>query len=224
MLLDLLFPKACLSCQKHGSYICDQCSTKITRHNQTCIVCGHLSPLGRTHRECLKHTPLDGAIIPTEYQNLTRTALHQIKYKMNFAIISELLEKTLVGEKIKDCLQKQEFDISTEVPMHKFKENKRGFNQAILIAKWIEKEYQIPHQSVLKKTKHTTAQMHLKREERIFNVKNVFEIKPGISLENKNILLIDDVTTTASTLEECAKILKQNKASKVWALVIAGRR
>lgn len=224
MLLDLLFPKACLSCQKYGAYICEDCATKITRHNQTCIVCGHISLLGITHKECLKHTPLDGAIIPTEYQNLTRTALHQIKYKMNFAIVSELLEKTVKRNKIKACLQEQHFDISTEVPMHKFKENKRGFNQAILIAKWIEKEYGILHQSVLRKTKHTTAQMHLKREERIFNVKNVFEIKSDITLENKNILLIDDVTTTASTLEECAKILKENNASKVWALVIAGRR
>ena len=224
MLLDLLFPKACLSCHLPGSYICDVCTSLITRHNQTCIVCGHISLFGLTHSECQKHTPLNGAILATEYERLTRKALHQIKYKLNYAILSELLEKTLHREKIRICLQEEVFELCTEVPMHSFKEKQRGFNQATLIAKWIEKEFAITRQPLLIKTKQTAAQMHLKREERIFNVQNVFALKPNIEIKGKNILLIDDVTTTASTLEECAKILKRAHAAKVWALVIASRR
>ncbi|MDQ3098312.1 MAG: hypothetical protein M3Q44_01040 [bacterium] len=108
--------------------------------------------------------------------------------------------------------------------MHKYKENMRGFNQATLIAKWIEKTYKIKHTPLLIKTHHTIPQMQLKREERIFNIKNVFAIIATQEVKNKNILLVDDVTTTASTLEECATILKHNGVNKVWAIVIASRR
>lgn len=224
MLLDLLFPKACISCQKYGSYICDTCSVLITRHNQTCIVCGHLSPYGRTHKECQKHTPLDGTILATEYKNLTRAALHQIKYKMNFAILSEILDITLKRKKIDECVHNESFNLCTEVPMHQFKQNQRGFNQATLIAEWIEKEYSIQHLPLLVKTKQTTPQMQLRREERIFNTKEVFAIKNCAMVKEQKILLVDDVTTTASTLEECASLLKKAKAYKVWAIVLASKR
>lgn len=224
MLLDILFPKHCIECKKIGQYICNTCIKQIVKHNQTCIVCTKFSPLGKTHSHCQKHTSLDGVISPTEYKNLTRTALHQIKYKLNYHIIDELLTKTIISDKIQNCIDNEAFNICCEIPMHKFKENKRGFNQSKLIAQWINKKYKIPYQSLIKKTRQTTPQMNLKREERIFNLINAFQIKGNISVYGKNILLVDDVTTTASTLEECAVALKKHSANKVWALVISSRK
>lgn len=225
MLLDLLFPKQCISCHKYGSYLCSNCLPLITRHKQTCIACGHLSPLGKTHEECQKHTPLSGAILTTEYKDLIRAGLHKIKYRYNYDILNELLTKTLKTEKIQHCLQKEKFDFCTEVPMHRYKQNQRGFNQATLMAKWVEQTYLIKHLTLLVKTHPTTPQMQLKREERIFNVIDSFKLDPrSTSIAGKNILLIDDVTTTSSTLEECAKILKKNNAAKIWGLVLASRR
>ncbi len=224
MLLDLLFPKQCLSCNKYGSYICDNCAAKITRHNQTCIVCYHYSPFGKTHPECQKHTPLNGAILTTEYKELTRHALHQIKYKLNYDILRELLQKTLDSKKIAQCLIQEEIELCTEVPMHPYKQNQRGFNQALLMAKWLAGHYSISYRSLLIKKHNTLPQMKLSREERIFNIKNAFLVKDPSLINGRNILFVDDVTTTASTLEECASIAKKAGAGKVWAIVIAARR
>jgi competence protein ComFC len=143
---------------------------------------------------------------------------------MNYHILNELLDKTLISEKIEKCINEEQFEICTEIPMHQYKFNQRGFNQATIIAKWVEYRYKVRHLPLLTKTKLTTAQMSLKREDRIFNIKGVFSINNPHFFIDKKILLIDDVTTTASTLEECAKLLKQAQASKVWALVIASRR
>lgn len=224
MLLDLLFPKFCLNCKKYGSYFCDQCASLIKRHKQICVVCQQIAPLGKTHPKCLSHTPLDGIIIATEYKAVIKTALHSIKYKLSYDILSELAAKTLISEKIKQCLIEENITCVTEVPMHEAKEKKRGFNQAKLICNWVQKNYQISYLPTLRKTKQTTSQMQLKRQDRIFNLIDAFQIIPNTNLEDKNILLCDDVTTTATTLEECAKILKSNGAAKVYGLVIASGR
>jgi ComF family protein len=106
--------------------------------------------------------------------------------------------------------------------MHHFKQNQRGFNQTVLIAQWIEKKFAIRYQSLLLKTQKTHAQMHLNRYDRLFNQSNVFAKKANLDIQGKNILLIDDVITTGTTIEEAAKVLKTNGAHKIIALALAG--
>jgi ComF family protein len=224
MLLDILFPKLCIECKKYGEYICTDCQNKITRHKQICIVCKRISLQGKTHDYCQNYTPLDGVIIATEYKALVKNTLHKIKYNLSYDILNELMNKTLISEKIRKCIQTEELQICTEIPMHAFKENKRGFNQAKLICEWLQKNYSLPHQTLLTKKVQTTPQMQLKRQHRIFNLKDAFQILPTTDIKGKNILLCDDVTTTATTLEEAAKILKLSDASKVYGLVIASGR
>lgn len=221
MLLDLLFPKYCINCNKTGAYLCQDCTPKITRHLQVCFVCRKYSPFGQTHSYCKALTSFNSVIIATEYKNLVKKALVKIKYGLNYAILNELLTQTLSSHKIQQFLRDQHIDLCTEIPMHHYKQNQRGFNQTTLIAQWIEKNYHVPHQSVLTKTQSTHAQMHLNRNDRLFNLSNTFEIKPNQNLHHKNILLIDDVTTTGTTLEEAAQLLKKHGAQKIIGLVIA---
>ena len=113
-------------------------------------------------------------------------------------------------------------DCLVPVPLHPSKFRKRGFNQAELLAREFGKELNIPIRLLLRKNKETKDQKNLNRMERKKNVKNVFcvnvaEIKKGIP---KSILLIDDVSTTGSTLTECAKALKAQGVQKVSFLTI----
>jgi len=221
MLLDLLFPKYCISCKRSTTYLCAECTQKITRHTQICIVCKKISPFGKTHTYCQAKTSFYAVIIATEYKEIIKNTLRNIKYGMKYDILTELLQKTLTSQKIQSFLQGEGIDFCTEIPMHHHKQNKRGFNVALLISQWIEKTYNIPHKTLLQKVTQTHAQMHLKRNDRLFNLTNTFQTMPNIEIQDKTILLIDDVTTTGTTLEESATLLKKSGAHKIIGLVIA---
>nr|HPI41827.1 phosphoribosyltransferase family protein [Pseudobdellovibrionaceae bacterium] len=107
-------------------------------------------------------------------------------------------------------------------PLHKNKEKSRGFNQSALVAQILSAYYNLPLQeNNLIKIKSTQSQTTFNKQQRQKNIANAFAIKNPDLISNKTIFLIDDVFTTGSTMEECAKILKANGASKVFGIVIA---
>ena len=108
-------------------------------------------------------------------------------------------------------------DYLVPVPLSKERMNIRGFNQSEILAKGINWKYK----NLLIKTKNTNPQARSTRQQRIINLENAFEVDKGYNLENKNIVLVDDVCTTGSTLMECAKVLKAVGANKVVAIVWA---
>lgn len=221
MILDIIFPKHCINCSKAGNYLCPDCTSTITRHLQVCFVCRKISPLGKTHSYCQSKTNFDAVIIATQYKDTIKRALVKIKYGLHYDILSELLEKTLSSDKIRLFLEQQPIDYCTEIPMHSFKYKQRGFNQTLLITKWLETKYNIPHQTLLVKIQQTHAQMHLNRNDRLFNLTNTIQLDKNTNLQNKSILLVDDVITTGTTLEESASVLKNHGAQKIIGLVIA---
>jgi ComF family protein len=106
------------------------------------------------------------------------------------------------------------------VPLHWQRQNWRGFNQAALIAKKLAKSFGLPYLELLKRTKNTTSQTTYDAATRRLNIKNAFSLNISIS-QYPNILLIDDVWTTGSTLQECCYVLKKNGVKKVWGLTLA---
>jgi len=122
-------------------------------------------------------------------------------------------------------------DLIIPVPLHDRRLRWRGFNQSLLIANYLSQELITnleieTSDKIILRSKHTRPQMTIRnRRERIQNVANVFvfnETEENINLiKNKTILLVDDITTTGSTLFECAKVLKQNGAKKVYGIVLA---
>ena len=125
-------------------------------------------------------------------------------------------------KRIKDFPNK--IDYIAPVPMHLRKMRRRGFNQSLLMAVALSKKTGIPIvKNLLRKNKHTKNQISLVGKERKKNLKNafIFNFDHKDLVINKNILIIDDVFTTGTTINECAKILKDQKAKKVFALTIA---
>ena len=107
------------------------------------------------------------------------------------------------------------------VPLHKDKLAERGFNQAELIGEYISKKMEIPMKNALARSRKTESQVKLSGDERRKNLESAFVCINKRAILDKHILLVDDVTTTYSTLDECAKELKSAGAKKIFGLVVA---
>jgi ComF family protein len=110
------------------------------------------------------------------------------------------------------------------VPLHRSRRRSRGFNQAELIARAALK--QLPHRielvsELLIRRRETISQVGLSREERIENMRGAFRVSDRARLKGRNIIVVDDVMTTGTTLSECARVLKKAGANQVWAATVA---
>jgi len=108
------------------------------------------------------------------------------------------------------------------VPLHKSRERARGFNQAFELSKPLANMAQIPVlANLLSRVRPTKIQAGLSRRERRMNVAGAFVLSRSKTIEDKTVLLVDDVFTTGATLNECAKILRRNGARRVNVLTLA---
>ena len=114
------------------------------------------------------------------------------------------------------------YDIIIPVPISKKRLKERGYNQSELIAKQIAKvtEMQL-EKRCLYKNKNIIAQSSLSKEQREENIKGVYSIKNKEKIQNKNVLLFDDIYTTGSTVNECCKIIKEANPKKIGVMTIA---
>jgi ComF family protein len=107
------------------------------------------------------------------------------------------------------------------VPLHPTRQRERGFNQASLLAELLSAEVSIPSKLLLERVRYTTTQTALDRAERMENLHNAFRLRKNMDVRGLRVLLIDDVLTTGSTLNECARILKRAGAISVHAATAA---
>ena len=103
----------------------------------------------------------------------------------------------------------ESYDYITAVPIHKKKLKVRGYNQAELLAEYISEQINIPYCTILKRTVNTKPQNALSKKERVTNIKNAFSLIDNIDIKNKSILIVDDIFTTGTTINECCKVLKK---------------
>lgn len=246
---DLIFPIECLGCGQEKKWLCRQCFKTIKfNHEHYCLLCKTKTEFGNFCQKCQEQMNLEGVWIAGDYQNkLLAEAIKVLKYKfakdlseeLGFFLsifLKNLLNKNLIMHSdIKNGLYWKTFDkainapkillninevLIIPVPLHKKRRQWRGFNQSELLAKVICQNFKLKLSTDLKKIKPTTPQAKLNSAQRKTNLINCFAWT-GDYLNEKNIILVDDVTTTGSTLNECAKVLKQNGAGEIWGLVIA---
>ena len=134
-------------------------------------------------------------------------------------------EKIFINNQ-KICDNLKSYDIIVSVPMHNKKKRERGYNQTEIIAKQLSKDIEkqgtnLKYVNSLNKTKNNTAQSLLNKKQRIENAKNAYSINETEIIKNKRILIFDDIFTTGSTANECAKILKKYTNKKIGVLTIA---
>lgn len=179
------------------------------------MYCHRSSINGLTHAGCTHRFGLDSLTAMSHYRGLTKKAIKTLKYRA----VPEIAQ--ILGSKLADFSKDKigSIDMVSFVPLAKGRSRKRGFNQSELIAKYLSEQFSIICVTTLVKTKETTPQADLDVEARKSNLKDVFKVSAYV--KGKRILLIDDVSTTGTTLIECARVLKKSGASKVYGLVPA---
>lgn len=225
-ILDTLFPIKCISCNKEEKWICQKCFEKIKiKKNQTCPKCFSKNKDGRYCDKCSVYSKMKGVVIASTYEDkLLQKAVHVLKYKYVKDLSKPLAVILQKGFKIwyKDSNMETKDIILVPVPLHKRKENKRGFNQAELLAQELALRIGVDaNNNILKRIKHTKAQAKQDSLARRKNIKGAFSIEKDIDIKNKIVFIVDDVCTTSSTLEECAKEIDKGKPKEIWGLALA---
>ena len=200
-ILDIIFPKNCFGCGVKKTFLCQKCQKQIP---------------------CSQLNTSDNKIfaVASYKSKVIKKTIHALKYKKAKQVAKPLAE--LIYSRL-NFNYRDRISIIVPVPLSRKSLRKRGFNQAELIAKHLSDiiSFRIIT-NVLYKNHHTLSQVEIKnRQERLENLKGVFSTKNTYLIKNQNILLIDDVSTTGATINECRKVLKKAGAKKVTGLVVA---
>ncbi len=147
-------------------------------------------------------------------------AIHRFKY--SHALWFEIFLADLLVREAKPVLLREKWDFIAPVPLHPLKLREREFNQAERLAAHLSRATEIPlNNKLLRRVNPTMTQTKLSREQRAANMKGAFAIRPGVRLEEKRIVLVDDVFTTGATTNACAKVLRAAGAAEVAVWTVA---
>lgn len=229
-LLDVFLPPICHICHSFipnsgKLHICPVCLAGLKPVlSPFCPVCGIPFPgAGGDHLcgACLGSLPaFDRAVAAFHYEGAIRELIHAFKYNQKSRLRYPLALLTLDG--LGDLVKGHEPHLIIPVPLHRSKLRQRGYNQAVLLGQVLSRQLALPMLTdALIRTRRTEPQIELSGAERRLNVKGAFTVKKTALIEERRILLLDDVMTTGSTLDECAKELKKAGASSVIAVTIA---
>lgn len=223
--LDTFFPIECLGCQKGGDWLCDWCAKRIGIEGEdVCIVCKVRARNGRTCFSCKKACALDAVMRFLNYDDLiVQRLLRTAKYSYVRRALHCLLNA--VEPHIKAKLEMLEFDarafVYVPVPLHARRLRERGFNQSEIIAARVAQAVGGQMKIALKRRKDRPPQAKLDEFDRAVNIKDNIQCVNPAAVNGKYVCLVDDVTTTGSTLDECARTLRAAGAQEVWGLVLA---
>jgi ComF family protein len=204
--------------------ICHNCAPHVFEPLQYCMICGRAVKGGQICSICYENKyAYDAGISMFEYNSYTAPVIQSIKYNNNTSLAHRLGALLAFDIKQKSDILKQTHMIFP-VPLHESRLAQRGYNQALLIAQGLGSQsgIEIKH-DILIKIKETKDQIGLSKHEREENLKDCFSVANHALIKNKNILLTDDVLTTASTINTCAKVLKKEGAGKIFFAVLASK-
>lgn len=229
-LLDVILPPICHICHAFipnagELHICPACRERLPLvSSPLCPVCGiSFTGTGGDHccGACLTHPPhFDTARSHFLYEGAIRDLIHSFKYNKQTHLRYPLALLALEG--VNSFLTDHNPHLIVPVPLHRSRLRQRGFNQAVLLGSVLSKKLSIPMlPDVLSKIRPTEPQLKLSAAERRINVKGAFTVKTANAVAGKRILLLDDVMTTGSTMNECAKELKKAGAEAVIAATVA---
>lgn len=206
--LNFLFPPACSVCGKlDKNWLCPKCEKRVERLEKSCVV-------------QIENKKYEKLLYLFQYESLVRKLILRYKFSSK-AYLNHFFANRIAQNEQNSRLLK-EYDMIIPVPMHKKKMQKRGYNQTELVANELEKSLGIPmRKDILSKVVNTTTQSKLGGKARQSNIQHAFFIKNDVEVENKKIILLDDIYTTGATSEECSRVLKEAGAREVLVLVLA---
>ncbi len=219
-LLNLFFPKACLSCTDHLS----------DNENYVCTSCRHKLPLTNYHlddNEAIKKILygrvklVNGtALLHFSKKGMVQQMLHNLKYR-GHEDVGFFLGQWL-GQELNEIGTYNSIDVVVPVPLHSSKLRSRGYNQVTKFGQEIANALKVEYNPfVLQKTSATKTQVFKDRLKRWTDAKANFTLKENKSLKGKHILLVDDIITTGATIEACTNTLFQIDGIKISIATMA---
>jgi ComF family protein len=221
-ILQFVYPPLCLACgetlEGHERLVCESC--------WQCIETVHAED--DEYQQFLAKLTSDGVISRLfspfyfEKEGKLQTIIHGLKYQGYTSLGVKAGRK--VGERIESARDLPKADVLLPVPLHPLKKRERGYNQSELICRGIQEVTGLPVRTdLLSRRKYTVTQTQLSLEERKENVGDAFEIneKKRDDISGKSFILVDDVITTGSTINACAKALATAGAKSICVASIA---
>lgn len=213
-LIKLLYPAKCVFCSeiitsRRSKDICEDCYAKLPH-------IGWRGEISRSDR-------FDTLTVLFPYNEMIKDSLTRFKFHGKQSYFRTYAD--LMHEKLSELINTDEIDYVMSVPLHRRRKIKRGYNQSQLISERVADKLGKPDISkLLLRTRNTEAQSGLEKDKRNENVKNAFRVRDSDLLKGSIILLIDDIITTGSTMNECCKALKLAGVAKIHAAAAASGR
>lgn len=234
-IMELICPGLCPACSgelnNHNETLCSDCWNKLRESipGQYCPTCGHecghYSLIeGRCHRCQNRRSPVHHVLRVGPYQNVLRELILAFKFHRQSHLdhfLGSLLASAFLGDP-----ELQDVDLIVPVPLHWRRRWSRSYDQAELLAhataqKLRTQKRSIPVNCDLLRVRYTQPQTSLAISHRLINLRGAFALRPDICFEGKHLCLIDDVTTTGTTLRVAAQALKKANPRKISAAVLA---
>ena len=231
-LLHTIFPTQCAACDDSLwddpiPFFCRHCWSRITPiPPPSCPRCARPfpSPTSLSHSPdhvcgaCRKHPPAyHQAWTPYAYQSPLKEAIGLLKYKGKTQLAPSLGQLMARTGPLATTI-----DAIVAVPLHPDRLREREFNQSLLLARYLGRQWKLPVlTNLLIRTKPTRPQTSLTRRERLKNLRRCFVVTSPSVIEGKHLLVVDDVFTTGTTVNECAKTLRKAGAQSVYVQTLA---
>jgi len=218
-ILNLLFPVTCIHChapvqERRWGGACPECWSSLIRLEPPfCVKCGEPAPaIEGLCGLCIKDEhAFDFARSALIFTRTLREIIHHLKYSDRVSLTKPL------GDILKECMEREPFtgNLIIPVPLHPSRERERGFNQAELLATRLGRPVAT---RLLRRRKNTQSQTGLSRNQRKRNLAAAFETRGEVK---GTVIVVDDVYTTGSTMDEIARTLKRAGAERVEVLTVA---
>lgn len=228
-LLSLVYPSCCEACGAgvgDGEYLCEGCAAGAVRIEPPfCKVCsepfrGAISGLFTCANCADRGFHFTAAVTRYRSKGVVRDFIHRFKYWREFHLrhplarwAAEALDDERIAERRADAL--------VPVPLFGARERGREFNQAAVLAGLVGTRADIPVAGCLVRTRNTASQVPCSRKMRMENLRNAFAMRHNADVHGRHLVLVDDVLTTGSTLDECARVLLDGGAASVRAITVA---
>ena len=227
--LALLYPPHCAACGAEtaaGVHLCAGCGEKARRIEAPfCRVCSQpfdgAITAEFTCQNCAERTlHFDCAVAPFLSRGVVREFIHRFKYDREFSLRLPLAEWAAEGL-ADERLRARPFDAFVPVPLHHARFREREFNQAGELARLLSRRTGVPLLNALRRIRYTSTQTVLDRHERMENLRNAFRVRHSPAVQHRHLVLVDDIFTTGSTVDECARVLRAAGAASVRVVTVA---
>ncbi len=218
---NLMFPPVCLACnssvESAAAILCPQCRELLLPiTGKYCGKCG--APLDGYSCEACSHTAFvfDYARSAYVYKDPAQQLVHHLKYDSLQApadFFCQALLKIPAATRFRDS-----FDLVTAVPLHRVRQRERGYNQSELLGRRLAAELGLPFEQPVIRHVNTRSQTNLSRQARLDNLSSAFALRRKAGVAGRRIIVVDDVFTTGTTVNEVSRVLRAGGAARIAVL------